>query len=383
MNNFLNGIKKIFLKEPVTIISFLLAFLTVFIIPIDKEYINYIGYETLALLFTLMAITAGLRALGLFEKVGFSLLKRLSEIRLLSLVCVLLCFVSSMFVTNDVALITFVPFAIEVLNMADKKKYMIMVITLMTIAANLGSMITPIGNPHNLYLYELTEMHIGEFFMLMLPYTIFSLIALIIGVFIFVRKDTNSKKVSISDDKTKNFKLGYKGIIYIGLFVLAVLGVLQVCPVWLVLLITFIVVFIMDRKTILRVDYGLLLTFVFLFVFIGNIKRMDVVVTTLDKVVDGHEFILSVLLSQILSDVPVALLLSAMSDTYNGLKEIIIGTNVGAVGTLIASMASLISFKLYSNTDKSTKGKYLLQFTIVNYVFLGLLIVFHYILSCM
>ncbi len=383
MNNFLNGIKKIFLKEPVTIISFLLAFLTVFIIPVDKEYINYIGYETLALLFTLMAITAGLRALGLFEKVGFSLLKRLSEIRLLSLVCVLLCFVSSMFVTNDVALITFVPFAIEVLDMADKKKYMIMVITLMTIAANLGSMITPIGNPHNLYLYELTEMHIGEFFMLMLPYTVFSLIALIIGVFIFVRKDTNSKKVSISDDKTKNFKLGYKGIIYIGLFVLAVLGVLQVCPVWLVLLITFIVVFIMDRKTILRVDYGLLLTFIFLFIFIGNIKRMDVVVTTLDKVVDGHEFILSVLLSQILSDVPVALLLSAMSDTYNGLKEIIIGTNVGAVGTLIASMASLISFKLYSNTDKSTKGKYLLQFTIVNYVFLGLLIVFHYILSCM
>jgi len=383
VNNFLNGIKKIFLKEPVTIISFLLAFLTVFIIPVDKEYINYIGYETLALLFTLMAITAGLRALGLFEKVGFSLLKRLSEIRLLSLVCVLLCFVSSMFVTNDVALITFVPFAIEVLDMADKKKYMIMVITLMTIAANLGSMITPIGNPHNLYLYELTEMHIGEFFMLMLPYTVFSLIALIIGVFIFVRKDTNSKKVSISDDKTKNFKLGYKGIIYIGLFVLAVLGVLQVCPVWLVLLITFIVVFIMDRKTILRVDYGLLLTFIFLFIFIGNIKRMDVVVTTLDKVVDGHEFILSVLLSQILSDVPVALLLSAMSDTYNGLKEIIIGTNVGAVGTLIASMASLISFKLYSNTDKSTKGKYLLQFTIVNYVFLGLLIVFHYILSCM
>ena len=383
MNKFLSGVKKIFLKEPVTIISFLLAFLTVFIIPIDKEYFNYIGYETLALLFTLMAITAGLRALGLFEKVGFSLLKRLSEIRLLSLVCVLLCFVSSMFVTNDVALITFVPFAIEVLSMADKKKYMIMVITLMTIAANLGSMITPIGNPHNLYLYELTEMHIGEFFMLMLPYTVFSLIALIIGVFIFVRKDTNSKKVSISDDKTKNFKLGYKGIIYIGLFVLAVLGVLQVCPVWLVLLITFIVVFIMDRKTILRVDYGLLLTFIFLFIFIGNIKRMDVVVTTLDKVVDGHEFILSVLLSQILSDVPVALLLSAMSDTYNGLKEIIIGTNVGAVGTLIASMASLISFKLYSNTDKSTKGKYLLQFTIVNYVFLGLLIAFHYILSCM
>ncbi len=383
MNKFLNGVKKIFLKEPVTIISFLLAFLTVFIIPIDKEYINYIGYETLALLFTLMAITAGLRALGLFEKVGFSLLKRLSEIRLLSLVCVLLCFVSSMFVTNDVALITFVPFAIEVLNMADKKKYMIMVITLMTIAANLGSMITPIGNPHNLYLYELTEMHIGEFFMLMLPYTLFSLIALVIGVFIFVRKDKNSRKVTISDDKTKEFKLGYKGIIYIGLFVLAVLGVLQVCPVWLVLLITFIVVFIMDRKTIFRVDYGLLLTFVFLFIFIGNIKRMDVVVTTLDKVVDGHEFILSALLSQILSDVPVALLLSAMSDTYNGLKEIIIGTNVGAIGTLIASMASLISFKLYSNTDQNTKGKYLLQFTIVNYVFLGLLTVFHYILNWM
>ena len=99
-----------------------------------------------------------------------------------------------MFVNNDVALITFVPFAIEVLNMADKKKYMIMVITLMTIAANLGSMITPIGNPHNLYLYELTEMHIGEFFMLMLPYTIFSLIALIIGVFIFVRKDKTARK---------------------------------------------------------------------------------------------------------------------------------------------------------------------------------------------
>ena len=380
MNKFLSGVKKIFLKEPVTIISFLLAFLTVFIIPIDKEYINYIGYETLALLFTLMAITAGLRAIGLFEKVGFSMLKKLNEVRLLGLVCVLLCFISSMFVTNDVALITFVPFAIEVFNMADKKRYLIMVITLMTIAANLGSMITPIGNPHNLYLYELTGMPIGEFFILMLPYTVFSLAILVAGIYVFVKKDKSGKGIKVSDDNNKEFKLGIKGIIYLGLFALAVLGVLNIVPVWLVLLITIIIILIMDIKTLLKVDYGLLLTFVFLFIFIGNIKRVDVVVTTLDKIVDGHEFILSALLSQILSDVPVALLLSAMSDTYEGLKGIIIGTNIGAVGTLIASMASLISFKLYSNTENSSKGKYIFQFTLVNYVYLGLLIAFHYLL---
>ncbi len=269
MNKLLGGIKNIFLKEPVAVISFLLALITVFIIPVDKGYLEYISFETIGLLATLMIIMAGLSGIGFFASVASALLGKIKNIRVLGLVCVMLCFFFSMVITNDVALITFVPFTIEVFTMADKKKYLIPVITLQTIAANLGSILTPIGNPHNLYLYELSGMNIGSFLALMLPHTVFAFVILLVSIWIVIKKEKVKTSINLNNNKGFQKKSIGKLMVYLGLFVLGILVVLHVCPVYLALIITVITALVIDKKAVLKVDYGLLLTFVFLFIFIG------------------------------------------------------------------------------------------------------------------
>jgi Na+/H+ antiporter NhaD/arsenite permease-like protein len=260
--------------------------------------------------------------------------------------------------------------------MADKKKYLILVISLQTVAANLGSMLTPIGNPHNLFLYEYSKMSIQSFLALVTPYWIASIVLVVIMILIFVKKDKVDVDIELKEGEKYDSKNRAKLILYLILFTMAILVVLEVCPLLVALIITVIAALIADRKSILKVDYGLLLTFVFLFIFIGNIKRMDVVITTLDRILEGREFIVSVIASQVICDVPAAILLSAMT---SNIDAIIMGTNIGAVGTLIASMASLISFKLYTNVEGGSKRKYLLWFSVVNFSVLIILCIFHYI----
>lgn len=358
-------------KEAVLCISLLLAVLSMIFVPLDRQYANYIDFHTLSILLSLMLIMAGLRDLGLFSTIGSRMLDRTSNVRSLSIVLVLLCFVFSMFITNDVSLIAFVPFTIDVLIMAGLEKYMIRIIVLQTVAANLGSMLTPIGNPQNLYLFSKSRMSPAGFVSLMLPYTLLSFAGLLAACFILIdRRDvsvkTQAPKTLLSAEKRK-------AVIYILLFLFALTSVARLISVYIVMAVVLAAVLALDRKTLLKADYALLFTFVFLFIFIGNMKRIPQISLWLGSIIQGHELLTSVLSSQVISNVPAAILLSGFTDNTSAL---IVGTNLGGLGTIIASMASLISFKYYSKTAGKRNAAYLGVFTLLNLIFLAALLLY-------
>ncbi|MCR5148139.1 MAG: citrate transporter [Eubacterium sp.] len=372
----MDKIKNLLKNEPVTMVSFILACLSVILVPIDKHYVDYVNYKTLGTLLTLMIIMAGLGGQGFFRKIGSALLARISSLRILGLVLVYLCFFFAMFITNDVALITFVPFTIEVLMMAGMKNYLIPIIVLQTIAANLGSMLTPIGNPHNLYLYDLSDMSPQSFIGMMLPYSLLSFALLTVMTCLLAgrKKIENSTVTVAKHGGMTSFKTG----MYLVLFLLSLTIVLRVLPYYIVLGVVVLVVIVFDRKNFLEVDYFLLLTFTFLFIFIGNIKRMDAVNDILTKLVSGNEFAVSIATSQFICNIPATILISNMTTDYSA---VCIGADFGGLGTLIASMASLISFKLYSRIAGSKKGKYVLTFTLFSIIFLVFLIAEYMIIN--
>ena len=358
-------------KEAVLCISLLLAVLSMIFVPLDRQYANYIDFHTLSILLSLMLIMAGLRDLGLFSTIGSRMLDRTSNVRSLSIVLVLLCFVFSMFISNDVSLIAFVPFTIDVLIMAGLEKYMIRIIVLQTVAANLGSMLTPIGNPQNLYLFSKSRMSPAGFVSLMLPYTLLSFAGLLAACFILIdRRDvsvkTQAPKTLLSAEKRK-------AVIYILLFLLALTSVARLISVYIVMAVVLAAVLALDRKTLLKADYALLFTFVFLFIFIGNMKRIPQISLWLGSIIQGHELLTSVLSSQVISNVPAAILLSGFTDNTSAL---IVGTNLGGLGTIIASMASLISFKYYGKTAGKRNAAYLGVFTLLNLIFLAALLLY-------
>jgi len=362
-------------KEIVLTIAFVLAVISLFLIPPTRAYLDYIDYRTLAILFCMMVVMAGLQKLNVFQQIGERLIQIAPNSKVISLTLILLCFVFSMFITNDVALLTFVPFSIIVLHEANLDHELILVITLETVAANLGSMLMPMGNPQNLYLYSLAGISLPSFVMLMLPYALVSLVLILALNQIFISKVPVKLTTHHEIRHTKKAKIQL--VIYLLLFILSLLVVAHVIDYRIAFCVVLIVTLIMDTRTVFQVDYSLILTFVFLFVFIGNIKQIDVVSQTLSTLVKGHEVITSVVSSQIISNVPAAILLSRFTDRTT---DLIIGTNLGGLGTLIASMASLISFKLYGVTQDANKGKYIAVFTLVNLGLLIILFVFHYIL---
>ena len=354
-------IKNFIKNEAVLIISFILAAVSAFIVKPSADYIGYIDFRTLALLLCLMAVMAGLGGLGVFRLLASKLLRFAATTRSLTLWLCLLCFFSSMVITNDVALITFVPFSIVALKLSGSEKLLIPLVVLETVAANLGSMLTPVGNPQNLYLFSAFNMKIGDFFITVLPYALLSLVLIVISAF-FIRKG----KISVTaNDETDNINGRYCAI-YAALFVLSILTVFRIVPYGITLAVTVAAILIFDRKALTKADYSLLLTFIFLFIFIGNLKSIPSVSDFLSKTVVGNEFAAGIAASQIFSNVPAAILLSGFTDN---IKDLLIGVNIGGLGTLIASMASLISFKLIAKESVSS-GKYILVFTAVNIVFL-------------
>ena len=353
-------------KETVLIISAMLAVFSMFFVPPSLGYIEYIDLKTISLLFCLMAVMAGLREIGVFSALANTLLEKTKNFRTVSLILIMLCFFTSMLVTNDVALITFVPFAIEVVKKSDKNKFMVPIVVLQTIAANLGSMLTPVGNPQNLYLYSLSGMSLGEFVLLVLPYTAISLVLLVIANFTI--------KSSSVDYKTEKIKFSAKStVFYLVLFLVCMLTVANVLEYWVTFIIVTVAVLIINRKLILKVDYSLLLTFIFFFIFIGNMSNVDAFRNAVSHLLGGREIFMSVASSQVISNVPAAVLLSGFTDNV---KDLIVGTNIGGLGTLIASMASLISYKIFVAEVPEQKKKYFLQFTLWNVVFLVVLCVF-------
>lgn len=370
----INAVKRFINNEIVLCVAFVLAVISSFFVPPDKSYFGYIDFRTLSILLALMITMAGLQRLSVFRQIGELLVSKMSSIRGVVLVLFGLCFFLSMFITNDVALLTFVPFSIVTLSISGRKDLFIKVIVLETIAANLGSMLTPLGNPQNLYLYSLAGMSLDEFIKLMLPYSLLSLVMIFACGIFFVKKApvTLSEKNVYERSKKDKLMIG----MYLFTFLVSILVVAHVLDYRIGLVIVLALVLIFDRRVLRKPDYCLLLTFIFLFIFIGNIKRIPELSSAIGQLLSVNEVIVSIILSQFISNVPAAILCSGFT---KNISNLIIGTNLGGLGTLIASMASLISFKQYGYIDGADKKKYIGVFTVMNLVFLVMMLVFHLI----
>lgn len=355
-------------KDMVLCIALILGFLSCFLVPAGRETVESIDVRVLAILYSLMIVVEGFKGTGLFSILGERLLKRTKSTFSLEASLIFLCFITSMLITNDVALLTFVPFGILTLQMCKKEDRICFVVIFQTIAANLGSMLTPIGNPQNLYLFGCMDCDLWEFMGILFPYTLLSVL-LILLVLIMRKKET--VQIQFPKRQTMGREELHKNLVYFVLFLLCLTVVLHWISYKIALGLIIIVVFCLDKRVLLRTDYGLLLTFVGFFVFIGNMQRIPQINEFLKAVVNQREFLVALSASQVVSNVPAALLLSGFTDNY---KELILGVNIGGLGTLIASMASLISYKCYGNSYEKFKKTYLIKFTLWNIAFLAILV---------
>ena len=366
-------LKQFIQQETVLTAAAVLAVISAFFVPPDVQYIGYIDLRTLAILFSLMTVMAGLRRQGFFDGLGRALLSRTHSTFQLTLVLVGLCFFGSMFITNDVSLLTFVPFTFVVLSRlgADvRRSLLIPVVCMQTIAANLGSMLTPIGNPQNLYLYGKSGMSMAEFLLLMLPYTVVSLL-LLVGWAVAVCRKQASSCIGVLPEQ-QNTSADRKIILLDAvLFAVCLLAVVRVLPYGVAFAAVLVCVLFADPHTLRAVDYSLLLTFVAFFIFIGNLGRIPAFSGWLQEFLTGREVLVAVLASQVTSNVPAALLLSGFTAETQAL---IIGTNLGGLGTLIASMASLISYRQIARELPQGKKQYFGLFTLSNLIFLAILL---------
>ncbi len=355
-----------FLKSDIVFtLSMVIAALSCLITPPNIKYLDYIDYNTLILLFCLMLIMEGLKELEFFQFMGKMVLGKVKTERGIVFTLVFLCFISSMLITNDVALITFIPFGILIMEMAGMTSLLCLTITLMTIAGNLGSMLTPIGNPQNLYLFSVFHMNIKDFLLLLLPYSIVSAGL----IFAFIVLKYRKLPITISLERTEKPE-NKKVCLYLLLFILCLLAISGIISKGLLLIMVSFTLLIKNRHLFLKADYPLLFTFIFFFIFIGNINNLAGLHKIIIRILANHERIVSIGMSQIISNVPAAVLLSNYTADF---KEIIIGTNLGGLGTLIASMASLISYKQIAGKYPHLKKDYLKTFTIWNLIFLILL----------
>lgn len=320
-----------FKKETVFSISLILALISCFFVRPSIGYLNYINWDTIVLLFAIMLVVEVLKNLTIFEILVRKLLIRVKSTRGLVFLLVFACFLSSIFITNDVSLIIFVPFAILALRKIDRTDLIVYTLCLQTIAANIGCMILPIGAPHNIVLYTVSNVSFESFFLILLPYIIVSVMFLMMLALLTPNdriRPLSFRKIDVNWD-------------------------------------SFI------KRVFLGVDYFLLLTFIALFILIGNLENIPVFTLIFKKLIIGNEVICGVLTSQIISNVPAAMLLTGFSTNY---EAIIVGINIGGFGTLIASMANLISFKILAREFDEFKARYLVVFTVFNVILLVILL---------
>lgn len=345
-------------KECVLVIAVTLAILSSFI-SIPK--MSYIDFNVLILLFNLMVVVAAFKELKVLDSIAIGLLKKCNTYTSISLALVFITFISSMIVTNDVALITFVPLSIVIVRKANIN--VLKIVVFQTLAANLGSSFTPMGNPQNLFIYSFYNLSPIDFFKITLPIVILAVLFLVLLVF----KD---KKMNLSLD-LEDVKIDNKRDVYLfgGLFLIILLSVFHVIDYKVTFLITIVMVLILNKKLFSQVDYSLLITFIGFFIFVGNISTMDVVKNFMEGILNSPKstFLASVLSSQVISNVPATMLLSGFTDHF---KELLLGVNIGGMGTLIASLASVISYKIYAS--EFGNDNYMKSFTFYN--ILGLII---------
>ena len=342
-------------KECVLVIAVTLA------IFISIPKLSYIDFKVLILLFNLMVVVAAFKELKVLDSIAIGLLKKCNTYTSISLALVFITFISSMIVTNDVALITFVPLSIVIARKANIN--VLKIVVFQTLAANLGSSFTPMGNPQNLFIYSFYNLSPIDFFKITLPIVILAVLFLVLLVF----KD---KKMNLSLD-LEDVKIDNKRDVYLfgGLFLIILLSVFHVIDYKVTFLITIVMVLILNKKLFSQVDYSLLITFIGFFIFVGNISTMDVVKNFMEGILNSPKstFLASVLSSQVISNVPATMLLSGFTNHF---KELLLGVNIGGMGTLIASLASVISYKIY--TSEFGNDNYMKSFTFYN--ILGLII---------
>ena len=353
-------------SETILIVATLLAIISCFIVPPDGQYGGYVHVSTISQLVCLMLVVVGFQRIGVFRIIGSSLLHRVHTARGVVLTFIALTFISAMFITNDVALLTFVPFALAVLVMAHMEDKAIIVCALMTVAANTGSMLTPVGNAHNLYFKALTGMSTGHFLRIMAPYSILAAVLLVVVTCVVFRgrriaefdgmDSKGFERGVLAPDPTRHqpdeikvtgYGAGYGGwraIVYTGVFVVCVLTVSDMVPLWVMCAVTFVAMVVCDRGSFRHADWALPLTFIMFFVFIGNMKRVPEFAGIAQAFVGQHPLEVSIISSQIISNVPAAVLLSHFTSDW---APLLVGVNVGGAGTLVASLAGLITFSHY------------------------------------
>lgn len=354
-------------KNTVFLIAFLAAAVTAFFIPPDKEYLAYFDFKTLSCLFITLAVVCALKNIKFFTILARKLVTFAGNLRSLFLLLVVITFIGSMIIANDMALITFLPLGYFALSVTKQEKYMAYLFVLQNISANLGGMLTPFGNPQNLYLYSYFNIPTTEFCRIMLPAFLLAIVLLGLAC-LFVKP----VKFVINDSFSEKLNTG-KTALYTALFMLSVLIVLRIIPFWIGLALIPVVLFFTDRDALLMVDYGLLGTFFFFFIFAGNLARIDAVNTLLSSLLEKDTLIVSILSCQGISNVPSAILLSRFTNDYPAL---LLGVNIGGTGTIIASLASLITFSEFKLLYPKKAKSYFLLFTLVNAVFLIIMTVF-------
>ena len=354
-------------KNTVMVIAFLAAAMTTIFVPIDAQYIGYFDFKTLTCLFCVLAVVCALKDIRFFYMLARRIVHLFRNARLSILALVYITFIGSMLIANDMALLTFLPLGYLVLATTGKEKYMPFTFIMQNIAANLGGMLTPFGNPQNLYLYTKFSIPNAEFVSIMAPPFTLAVALITASCLIFVKPDA----LEVPDEEISLPPL--KTALYLALFALAIAIVFRGIPYWIGLVVIPLVLLFADRKALLEVDYPLLLTFVFFFIFAGNMGRIDAVRSFFSSLLEKDTLTFSTLSCQFISNVPSAILLSQFTDNY---RALLVGVNIGGVGTLIASLASLITFREYVKHNPGKAGSYIAQFSAFNFSFLFVLLSF-------
>ena len=352
-------------KNAVMCIALLAAIITSFIVPPDAEYLGYFDYKTLTCLFCVLAVVCALKNIRFFYILARKIVMLFKNARMSVLALVYITFIGSMLIANDMALLTFLPLGYFVLHTTGKEKYMAFTFIMQNIAANLGGMITPFGNPQNLYLYSKFNIPDLEFIKIMsIPFAV-SVVLITVCCLVFVKVEP-----LVIEEKAASLPIP-RTVTYLLLFALSIIIVFRIIPYYVGLIVIPIAILLLDRQALLQVDYGLLLTFVFFFIFSGNMARIDAVRDFFSYLLDKNTLVFSALSCQFISNVPSAILLSQFTANY---KELLLGVNIGGAGTMIASLASLITFREYSKQDPGHTFRYIIKFSLFNFAFLGILI---------
>ena len=354
-------------KNVVMVVALIAAAITCFLVPPDAAYLDYFDVKTLTCLFCVLAVVCALKNIHFFYLLAKKIVRVFRNARMSILALVYITFIGSMLIANDMALLTFLPLGLFVLSTTGKSKYMAFTFIMQNIAANLGGMLTPFGNPQNLYLYTKFEIPNGEFMSIMAPPFALAVILITLCCIIFVKPEPLELQ-----DEAMVLPVG-RTVVYMLLFALAIAIVFRGIPYWIGLIVIPAVLLFMDRKALKMVDYPLLLTFVFFFVFSGNMARIEAVRRLFSALLEKSTLLFSVASCQVISNVPSAILLSQFTDNY---RDLLLGVNIGGVGTLIASLASLITFREYSKQNKGKTVYYVLLFSAFNFAFLIILSLF-------